>query len=124
MAALRDEGVGVGRVDEAGDDGSSSVRAAAGRRGFDLSTLIGEFFSKLRAEGLTFAVATSLSECTRAVSFLAPAEDAGDLVWGARDVMGTWLQKSFYLQYVQLAETDSSHLLARGLIFKIPQFPP
>jgi hypothetical protein len=91
MAALRGEGEGLGRVDEAGAEGSSSVRAVAGRRGLDLSALIDEFFSKLRAEGLTFAEAISLLGCTRAGSFLAPDEDAAALVWGARAVMGTWL---------------------------------
>jgi hypothetical protein len=85
---------------------------------------MGELFSKLRAGVLTGAEAASLRRCAAAPSFLAPEEGGAVLVWGARDVIGTWLKKLFYLQYVQLAETDSRLSLVNGPIFKIPQKPP
>jgi hypothetical protein len=64
----------------------------------------------------TLAGAASLLSCAEALSFFAPlafCADAVCLVWGAREVMGADLKKLFNLQYVQLAETDSSNSQAQ-----------
>jgi hypothetical protein len=89
MAALRDEGVGGG--DALGPEESSSSCMGAGGRRFDLNALIGELSSKLRAVGLTGAGAAPLLRCAAALSFFALGGSALVLVWGARDVIGTWL---------------------------------
>jgi hypothetical protein len=85
---------------------------------------MGELFSKLRAGGLTVAEAVSLPRGAEALSFFATRDGAAVLVWGARDVIGTWLKKLFYLQYVQAAETDSPLSRVSGPIFKISQKAP
>jgi hypothetical protein len=69
----------------------------------------------------TLAGAASLLSCAEALSFFAPGSGAACLVWGAREVMGANLRKLVNLQYVQLAETDSSKSQARRPIFKKPE---
>jgi hypothetical protein len=91
MAAFRDEGVELGLGDVAGEEVSSSM--GTGRREFDLNPRIGEFFSKLRAGGLTAPEAASPLRCAVAPSFLAPDGGAAVLGWGARDVMGASFEK-------------------------------
>ncbi|HEY1534620.1 MAG TPA: hypothetical protein VGF76_11390 [Polyangiaceae bacterium] len=118
LELLLEEGVpGFGRADDSGapewGPGSGLVRVTE------------ELFSKLRAGVLTIALAASLLRCAGALSFFAPDGGAGVLVWGAREVMGTpESKKLFNLQYVQLAETDSSNSLAQWPIFTNRQKPP
>jgi hypothetical protein len=92
MAALRGERVELGAGEETGPEDSSA--GGAGRRGFDLNALMGELFSKLRAGGLTVAEAAALPRGAEALSFFATRVGSAVLVWGARDVIGTWLKKT------------------------------
>jgi len=108
---------GFGRAD---DSGAPEWVPEAG-----LVRVMEGLFSKLRAGVLTTALAASLLRCAGALSFFAPDGGAGVLVWGAREVMGTpESKKLFNLQYVQLAETDSSISLARRPIFVNRQEAP
>jgi hypothetical protein len=108
---------GFGRAD---DSGAPEWVPGAG-----LVRVIEGLFSKLRAELLTTALAASLLRCAGALSFFALDGAVGVLAWGAREVMGTpESKKLFNLQYVQLAETDSSISLAEGPIFTNRQKAP
>ena len=70
------------------------------------------------AEAADWAGAAPLLSCAEPLSFFALEDGALGFDWGAREVMAGDREKLFNLQYVQLAETDSSNLVAPGPIFK------
>src|SRR5476651_2197672 len=121
MAALRGVGEGLELLLEGGVPGLGRADDSGGPEwvpGAGLVRVIEGLFSKLRAGVLTTALAASLLRCAGALSFFAPDGAAGVFAWGAREVMGTpESKKLFNLQYVQLAETDSSNSLAERPIF-------
>jgi len=128
MAALRGVGEGLELVLEGLLPGLGRADDSGGPEwvpGAGLVRVIEGLFSKLRAGVLTTALAASLLRCAGALSFFAPDGAAGVLAWGAREVMGTpESKKLFNLQYVQLAETDSSNSLAQRPIFTNRQKAP